>query len=138
MANKPGIILVAEDSPPNRTILIHLLKKMNFEVVECKDGQHAMEELKNLEKKNITVLCILSDIMMPKMDGIELLRQSRSMPRYQNTPFVFVTAISDKAHIMKAREYNVNGYILKPVAFQRVHVKLKELFPDHEFPAVAV
>ena len=132
-----GVIMVAEDSPPNRAILVHLLRKLGFAVVECKDGMIALEEMQKLREQKILILAVLSDIMMPRMDGIELLKQIRAVDEWKTLPFVLVTAVSDKTHIMEAKEHNVNGYILKPVTVQRVQSKLQELFPGRTFPKVA-
>ncbi len=137
MSTTKDVIIVAEDSAPNRTILVHLLKKLGFEVVECQDGEIAKNELlKNVEAgKN--VVAILSDIMMPKMDGLAFLEFVRSDEKLKTIPFVLVTAVSDKDHIVKAKSFNVNGYILKPVTFQRVTTKLEELLPGKKFPKLA-
>lgn len=126
-------ILIAEDSPPNRKILAHLLEKLGFEVVACEDGQEALNKLKEEEHKD--VVAIISDIMMPNVDGIQLLQTVRnSEAPWKDIPFILVTALSDKDHIVKAKGLNVNGYILKPVTFQRVSSKLQEIFPDKQFP----
>ena len=132
-SEKKEVILIAEDSPPNRKILSHLLKKLNYEVIECEDGKIAWEEhLKNGSVENL--VAILSDIMMPNMDGLGLLKNIRENSTYKEVPFVLITAVSDKDYIMQAKNLNVNGYILKPVTFQRVSTKLKELFPDKMLP----
>ncbi|MCB0362986.1 MAG: response regulator, partial [Bdellovibrionales bacterium] len=83
------------------------------------------------------LVAILSDIMMPNMDGLGLLKHVREDSNYQEIPFVLITAVSDKDYIIQAKSLNVNGYILKPVTFQRVTTKLKELFPAKEFPKLA-
>jgi len=130
-----GTILIAEDSAPNRKILAHLITKLGFEVVACENGQIAWDTLNSGEHKN--VIAIISDIMMPVMDGLELLKLVRGHETYKSTPLVLVTAVSEKDYIVRAKDLNVNGYILKPVTFQRVHSKLKELFPDMTFPILA-
>ncbi len=107
-------ILIAEDSPPNRKILGHLLQKLGFNVV-----------------------AVISDIMMPNMDGIQLLRHVREHDKWKAIPFVRVTAVSDKEYIVQAKELDVSDYVLKPVTFQRVATKLQELFPDRKFPKLA-
>jgi two-component system chemotaxis response regulator CheY len=75
--------------------------------------------------------------MMPEMDGIELLKNVRESARWKDLPFVLVTAVSDKDYIVSAKDYGVNGYILKPVTFHRVTAKLQELFPNKVFPKIA-
>ncbi len=128
-------IIVAEDSPPNRKILAHLLEKLGFNVCACEHGQEAWDKLQ--EGKLVNVVAVISDIMMPSMDGINLLRNIRGDERFKNLPVVLVTAVSEKDYIVQAKELSVNGYILKPVTFQRVTTKLKELFPDRIFPRLA-
>jgi two-component system chemotaxis response regulator CheY len=128
-------IVIAEDSPPNRKILTHLLEKLGYQVCACEHGQEAWDKLK--EGKLERVVAVISDIMMPNLDGINLLRNIRSDEQLKNLPVVLVTAVSEKDYIVQAKDLNVNGYILKPVTFQRVTNKLQELFPDREFPKLA-
>lgn len=128
-------IIIAEDSPPNRKILGHLLEKLGFHVVACEHGQAAWEALQS--GQHTRVVCVISDIMMPTMDGLGLLRNIRGEEKFKKMPVVLVTAVSEKDYIVQAKELNVNGYILKPVTFQRVTTKLQELFPGRTFPKVA-
>lgn len=128
-------ILVAEDSPPNRTILTLLLKKLGFKVLECEDGQIAWDMMDKNRDKNL--VAVVSDIMMPNMDGMALLRKIRSDGSYEKIPFVFVTAVSEKDYIFEAKNLNAQGYILKPVTYKRVTLKIQELFPARKMPALA-
>jgi two-component system chemotaxis response regulator CheY len=130
------IILVAEDSPPNRKILIHLLEKLGYEVVGCENGEQAWEEAQRL-RGNDNFVAIISDIMMPVKSGIDLLRSVRDDDQLKSLPVVLVTAVSDKEYILEAKSMNVNGYILKPVTFARVTAKLQELFPDKKVAKIA-
>ncbi|MGE0528361.1 MAG: response regulator [Bdellovibrionales bacterium] len=126
------VIVIAEDSPPNRKILAHLLEKMGFEVLAFENGQVTWEALRQMPPEK-HVIAVISDIMMPAMDGLELLKSIRQDKTLKALPVVLVTAVSDKDHIVQAKALHVNGYILKPVTFQRVADKLHELFPDKTF-----
>ena len=128
-------IIIAEDSPPNRKILAHLLEKLGFDVEACENGQQAWEKLNAPTTKK--VVAVISDIMMPTMDGLQLLKNIRQHETLKTMPVVLVTAVSEKDYIVQAKELNVNGYILKPVTFQRVVGKLQEMFPDKVFPKLA-
>lgn len=128
-------IVVAEDSAPNRTVLVLLLKKFGFQVLECEDGAMAWKAIQ--ENRDKKIVAILSDLMMPEMDGLELLRRVRNEEAFAAIPFVLVTAVSDKDYIFEAKNLKVNGYMLKPATYQRVSAKLKELFPEREFPQLA-
>lgn len=136
MSAKP-VILVAEDSAPNRKILTHLLEKLGFEVAQCENGRQALDILTIRPEVASKVIMIISDIMMPQMDGIEFLRQVRGNETLKKTPFVLVTAVSEKQYVTQAIELSVNGYILKPITFQRVRDKIKEIFPNSDFSKVA-
>lgn len=129
-------IIIAEDSPPNRKILAHLLEKLGFNVIACENGEEAWAKM--LDPATERVIAVISDIMMPKMDGIQLLKQIRAQEKTATLPVVLVTAISEKEYIAQAKELKVNGYILKPVTFQRVTSKLQELFPQRTLPKIAV
>ena len=128
-------IVIAEDSIPNQKILQHLLVKLGYNVIACNNGKLAWEKLNDPETKNPVAL--LSDMMMPEMGGMELLKAVRESEKFNNLPFVLITAVSDKEQIVAAKLLKVNGYILKPVTFQRVTAKLKELFPNKSFPSIA-
>lgn len=134
--DKRDTIVIAEDSSPNRKILAHLLEKLGFHVVACEHGEEAWKQLQ--EGKLERVVAVISDIMMPQMDGLQLLKNVREHATYKNLPFVLVTAVSEKDYIVQAKDLHVNGYILKPVTFQRVTTKLQELFPGRIFPKLAV
>ncbi len=136
--NQPTVI-VAEDSDPNRQVLCLLLRKMGFAVIECRDGQIAWQALQEsrVEATKRNVVAVISDLMMPNMDGMEFLRRVRNDLATAKLPFVLVTAVSDKDYIFEAKTLKVDGYILKPVTFKRVTAKMQDLFPNHQFPAVA-
>lgn len=126
-------VIVAEDSPPNRKILAHLLTKFGFHVIACEHGAEAWEQL----QANPSAVAVISDIMMPNMDGLALLKVIRENDAFVNIPVLLVTAISDKEYIEQARALRVSGYILKPVTYERVLKKLKEIFPQRKFPDLA-
>jgi two-component system chemotaxis response regulator CheY len=128
-------IIIAEDSLPNQKILQHLLMKMGYDVIACHNGHLAWTELNKPENKS-TVL-VISDLMMPEMDGISFLKKVRESTDFAELPFVLVTAVSEKEQIVQAKTLKVNGYILKPVSLQKVQAKLKELFPNKVFPKIS-
>lgn len=135
MSETRELIVIAEDSPPNRKILSHLLEKLGFTVRAFENGEDAWQALSTGDCQQ--AIAVISDIMMPKMDGIQLLRQVRGHEPIAKIPVVLVTAISEQEYITQAKALDVNGYILKPVTFQRVMNKLEELFPDKTFSKLA-
>ena len=130
-------ILVVEDSLPNRNILVHLLKKLGFNVKEAADGEIAWTLLEESAASGSTVEAIISDIMMPKMNGVELLEKVRKSTKYAQTKFVLVTAVSDKDYIMQAKQWDVNGYLLKPISYDKISAKMNQLFPGRKLNKIA-
>lgn len=128
-------VIVAEDSDPNRQILCLLLRKLGFAVIECKDGAAAWQALQDRGDRN--VVAVVSDLMMPNMDGLQFLRNVRNEPSLASLPFVLVTAVSDKDYVFEAKNLKVDGYILKPVTYKRVADKMQALFPQRKFPQIA-
>ncbi len=133
--NDVEYIVVAEDSAPNRQILCLLLRKLGFAVLEFKDGKAALEAVQNSGERKI--VAVVSDLMMPEMDGMEFLRRVRNDEKTASLPFVLVTAVSDKDYIFEAKNLKVDGYILKPITFKRVADKMQALFPKRHFPPMA-
>ena len=130
-------VIVAEDSDPNRQILCLLLRKLGFAVLEFRDGALAWQALQDCQANGTNVVAIVSDLMMPNMDGLQFLRNVRNEPKFAELPFVLVTAVSDKDYVFEAKNLKVNGYILKPVTYKRVADKMAALFPQRKFPQVA-
>jgi CheY-like chemotaxis protein len=127
-------LIVAEDSVVNRKILVNILQRLGFTVAEFENGKLACEAF---NKSPADYAAIFSDIMMPEMDGLQFLQAVRSHKSGAQVPFVLLTAVSDKATIEQAKASNVNGYLLKPVAFDKVTKKLQEFFPKIKFPKLA-
>lgn len=137
MSAEPEYIVVAEDSKPNRQILVMLLKKNGFTVLEGNNGEEAFTALESAIKEKKNVVAIFSDVMMPISDGIAFLEKVRASEDYKHIPFVLCTALADKDIVMKSKALNVNGYLLKPIVMEKVVGKLMELFPERDFVRVA-
>ncbi len=103
-------ILVVEDSSSSRDITAHFLQQGGFRVLEAEDGQDALNILKSRH-----VDLILTDIMMPNMDGWGLYREVRSDKRYNLTPFVFLSVLDELDDQIKGLTLGVDDYITKPV-----------------------
>jgi CheY-like chemotaxis protein len=136
MDQNPDLVIVAEDSPPNQKIVAHLLQKLGFRVEVCMDGAAAWAVIEKLQGRK-DLIAVITDIMMPRMDGIELLKAIRGSDHYSQLPVVFITAVSEKEYIVEARQHHVNGYIIKPITLEKLAKKMKELLPNHPYPKVA-
>ena len=124
------IAVVLEDSAPNRRIVSTLLQKLNFDVKEASNGKEGLARLEECKQNHKKVELIMSDVMMPLMDGFQFLEEIRKKDDFKMTPFVFVTSLANNEHIKKAQNLKANGYILKPIVVNQLLKKLTTLFPD--------
>ncbi|NOX87463.1 MAG: response regulator [Calditrichaeota bacterium] len=108
-------ILVVEDSPSQRFIIARFLQNHGFPVETAKDGKEALKKMPEFNPR-----LIISDIMMPEMDGAALCRQIKSDPRWQSVPVVLMTALNEPEEIVKIISAQADYLFLKefdPVAF---------------------
>ena len=103
------MILIAEDSPTQAENLRYFLEQHGYQVVAAKNGREALEMMAR-HKPNL----LISDIVMPEMDGYELCQFIRSDPNLKDLPVIFLTVLSDPADIMKSLECGADGFIVKP------------------------
>lgn len=108
-------ILVVEDSSTNRRILSYTLQQAGYAVVLAHDGQEALAML-----PSTTCDLIISDIAMPEMDGLELLKQVRADRIRQGLPFVMLTASGQDDDRMQARAAGASEFLTKPVSSQEL------------------
>lgn len=126
--------MVVEHSLPNQKILAMTLNKMGFWVECFSDGESAWNHLQ-LHPEGWSF--IFSDIVTPKMDGLELLRRIREHETLKEMVFFLVSAVTDKHYVVEAKNLNVNGYVVKPISYGKILAKLQPLFPDKTFPQVS-
>jgi len=104
-------ILIVDDNMIARKVLEYNLTKYRYQVVLATTGMEAMKVLES----NSDVGLIITDIMMPDMDGLELLRQVRSNSELNDTPVILCSALSDTELIKKAAKLGCRYYVVKPV-----------------------
>jgi CheY-like chemotaxis protein len=102
--------LVADDVPMIRKLVEFHLKQIGFDISNAADGAEAL-----MLASNSKFDLILLDIMMPEMDGLEVLRRIRAGTVNKSTPVIIMTAYGDSANVKKAVEFGANDFIVKPV-----------------------
>jgi len=102
-------ILIVDDSESIREVVSFTLENEGYDVLIGVDGKDA---LKHLDGKNIDL--IITDLHMPEMDGIELIKEVRKMDTYTRVPILFLTTESQAAKKMEAKEAGATGWIIKP------------------------
>jgi two-component system cell cycle response regulator len=113
-------ILIAEDDAVSRTILRRSVEKFGHECLAAEDGERALE----FYRENPEVDVIISDWMMPGIDGLELCRSIRDEDRDGYTYFIFLTALGDKDHLLTGLEAGADDYLSKPLDRDELQVRL--------------
>jgi two-component system chemotaxis response regulator CheY len=115
--------LIVEDSPMMRQLLVFALARVkNLRVTEADDG---VDGLRKLASARYDI--IVTDINMPIMDGLKLVRRVRSDPVHKNTPIVIVTTEGSHEDRERALQLGANAYITKPIQAPQVIATVKEL-----------
>jgi EAL domain-containing protein (putative c-di-GMP-specific phosphodiesterase class I)/CheY-like chemotaxis protein len=108
--NEDASILVVDDNEDNRYTLTRRLKRMGLKkIVEAVNG---LEAINKIESQDFDM--ILLDVMMPVMDGYEVLKRLRSEKRFINIPIIMISALSDVEDVVKAIDLGADDYLLKP------------------------
>jgi two-component system chemotaxis response regulator CheY len=103
-------VLIAEDDPVSRRLLEAFLGKWGYDVVVTSDGSEAWEVLQRPEAPSL----VISDWMMPNLDGLELCRKIREMERSSYTYFIILTAKERKEDVVKGLEAGADDFLIKP------------------------
>ena len=124
MLNQVEVLLV-EDNMHDAEMTIRALKKVNLanNLVHVKDGEEALDfiyaqgKFADRESANLPKV-ILLDIKMPKVDGIEVLKQLKSREQSKTIPVVIMTSSKEEQDIINSYQLGVNSYVVKPVDFE--------------------
>jgi len=122
---KKLIILYVEDDEVTREQLGKFLKRLFKTVVLASNGEDGYEKYRQITKQGYTIDLILSDINMPKMNGIEMLEKIREFD--SGIPFIFTTARSETEYLLKAIELNVDHYALKPLNMEDTILRIQKV-----------
>ena len=116
-------VLVVEDSPMMRQLLVFALSRVkHLRVTEADDG---VDGLRKLAAGKFDI--ILTDINMPIMDGLKLVKRVRSDPAHKDTPIIVITTEGSQEDRQRAMQLGANAYITKPIQAPQVIAKVKEL-----------
>ena len=131
--DKKRILVVDDERHIVRLVQVNL-ERAGYEVLTAYDGVEALEKVKS-EDPDMVVL----DVMMPRMDGFEVLKNLQANPQTQNIPVIMLTAKAQDADIFKGWASGVSSYLTKPfnprellVFVERIFQSLEEPPPDGE------
>ena len=115
-------ILIVDDEPNIVMALEYTFKKNNFEVFIARDGQEALDILKN-QQPDIIIL----DVMMPNVDGFETLKQIKKDERLNHCKVLFLSAKNKEKDIEKGLGLGANLYVVKPFSVKKLVEQVNEL-----------
>ena len=118
-------ILLAEDNPNDVELTLTALHSLNLanEIVVVNNGAEVMDFLRRrgafAQRPAIQPAILLLDLKMPRVDGLETLRQIRSDPDLKLLPIVILTSSREENDLVKGYQLGANGYVVKPVDFDQ-------------------
>ena len=118
----PKLIMTADDSASVRQMVSFTLKQAGHEVVEAVDGLDAMEKF-----NGSMVNMLITDLNMPRMAGIELIKQVRSKPQYRFIPVIMLTTESQDSKKQEGKAAGATGWIVKPFKPEQLLAVVKKV-----------
>jgi len=115
-------VLVADDDPAVRGVLRAMLRRGDYQVTEVEDGRAALE---CFERDGADL--ILSDLQMPRMSGLELLRHIKQKYSHPPPVVMMVTAYGDEENYNQAMKLGADDFLTKPLDFSKLKEKLKPI-----------
>lgn len=131
--NDAKFILLAEDDPVVAELVQHALASQESppRVVHVRDGVETLDFLyarKQFERREPgQPAVVLLDVKMPRIDGLEVLRQIKADERLKSTPIVMLTSSQDERDVRESYQLGANAYVVKPVEFRRFTSLLHQL-----------
>jgi CheY-like chemotaxis protein len=126
-------VLIAEDDDGHADLIVDLLREVGVKnpIVRFSDGQQALDYLR--DENGRTKLehghryLMLLDIRMPRVDGVEVLKQMKAHPDWREIPVIMLTTTDDPREVQACYAYGCNCYITKPVEFGKFASVLRQL-----------
>jgi len=115
------LIMTVDDSASIRQMVGFTLRNAGYEVVEAKDGKDAVSKLSG------PIKMVITDLNMPNMDGIELIRQIRANPAYKFIPVIMLTTESQATRKQEGKAAGATGWIVKPFQPEQLLAVVKKV-----------
>jgi CheY-like chemotaxis protein len=128
-----GKILLVEDDPKDVELTLGALEDNNIanDVVVTRDGTEALDYLYRrgsyAARAEHDPLLILLDLKLPKVDGLQVLRQLKSDDRLKLIPVVMLTSSNEEKDVVRSYNLGVNAYVVKPVDFDEFAAAIRQL-----------
>ena len=121
----PMSVLVIDDSASIRQLVSFALKSAEYTIFEAKNG---IEALAGLAEKKIDM--VITDLNMPEMDGLELIKRIRAMPGPKYIPIIMLTTESQEDKKQEGKKAGASGWIIKPFTSEQLLAVVKRFLKD--------
>ena len=115
--------VVVEDDQIIVTLLEHLLSRRGFDVRIALDGRQATDFIDTLPPPSLVLL----DVMLPYLDGFELIKKIREHATWNQVPIIMLTAKSQEQNIVRALDYGANDYLIKPFRPEELLARIRRV-----------
>jgi two-component system chemotaxis response regulator CheY len=115
-------VLIVDDSSVMRKIVDRSLRQAGLDIKEVFEASNGVEALARMQETRVDL--ILSDINMPTMDGLELVRQLQAVENAKGVPIVMVTTEAGESHVVQALSSGARGYIRKPFSPDQIRERI--------------
>ncbi len=131
MAFDPNLkTLIIDDMAVMRKMVSRILSGLGFLNLDmAEDGKQALDKIMEAQKAGQPFQFIVSDWNMPRMTGLELLKELRGKEEYKKLPFLMVTAEGEKENLILAIKSGVSNFIVKPFTPETMKEKIDKIFP---------
>jgi len=131
--NKEVIVLLAEDDPGHASLIRRNLARAGLtnQIIHFKDGQEILDFLfqrsADSKREPHTSYLLLLDIRMPKVDGVEVLRQIKQDKELRKMPIIMITTTDDPREVEHCHSLGCSHYIVKPIDYDRFVEAIRQL-----------
>lgn len=120
------LILMVDDSPTIRSSVSFCIQNGGYKVIEAVDGQDGLERLEEMKTQGIAPSLIITDVNMPRMDGMTFIENIKK-GEFRYIPIMVLTTESEKSLIEKGRALGASGWLLKPFQPEELLWAIKKL-----------
>ncbi|MBN2617861.1 MAG: response regulator [Spirochaetales bacterium] len=118
-------ILVVDDSRIMRTIVKNSLLQNNSALYSFLEADNGVDAFNILEREHVDLLLV--DWNMPHLNGLDLVKELRILPKYKNLPIIMITSEAAKYNVIEAVKAGVNDYLVKPVDDKKLLLKIEQV-----------
>ena len=116
-------ILIVEDNPVNAKVLMIMLRGEGYQTLVAGNGKQALETVST----TAGIQLIITDYMMPEMDGLEFIEKLRALPTFNHVPILVASAYGDLDTVKRAQSVRCDGFLVKPIDKAQLIKRVKQL-----------